>query len=142
MVKIEIEGLDELRKKFAQFPDQYKAVMAATLGASLDTLTESVPPYPPANPDSSYIRTGTLGRSLGAGGRPDIYEQKIGAKMAEATWGTRVEYAPYVIGEKEQAKAHNGRWYTILTIAGKARPKIERLFEIATEKLAKWLNEQ
>ena len=143
MITIEIIGLDALQKKFAQFPRQYEIAIGETMKAGLDTLTASVPPYPVANPDSKYIRTVMLGRSLGMERlRPDIYEMQIGAQFSQGTWGTRLEYAPYVIGEREQAEQHRGRWYTILTIADNARPKIKRLFDRMAEKLAKWLDEQ
>ena len=150
-VSIEVEGLDEIKKRFEQFPNKYRDALRATLGASLLKIWENVPPYPEANPDSTYTRTGTLGRSLGtnegggasAGGpKPDIYEVKMGAQMSSATFGTRLDYAPHVIGTHTQAKVHQGRWWTMLTIAKKAIPGIQKLFNRFVERLAKWLEGQ
>ena len=149
MIRLEIIGVEELRRKFAQFPNQFHAAMSETLRASLLTLTESVPPYPPQWANSQYIRTGMLGRSLGSGqqgggsGQADIHQVQMGPKMSQATWGTRLEYAPHVIGEGTQAPMFKKRgWYTVLTIANKAQAKIGRLFNIMAERLAKWLDAQ
>ena len=150
-VSIEVVGLDEIKKRFAQFPNKYRDALRVTLGASLLRIWENVPPYPEANPDSTYTRTGTLGRSLGtnegggasAGGpKPDIYEVKMGSQMSSASFGSRLNYAPYVIGTAEQAKVHRGRWWTILDLAKKSIPGIQKLFDRFVERLAKWLDDQ
>jgi len=146
-IHLEVEGLEELREKYKDAPQRFKAAMFKTTEGSLLVLHENVPPYPEANPDSTYIRTGTLGRSLGSsfgggasGGEPDIYTVKQMGSEVVGEFGTRLEYAPYVIGENEQAAQHRGRWWTIGTIARNAQAKIERLFQIAAEELAKWLD--
>lgn len=152
MAKLVVEGLDELIVRFRQHPQKFRAALGKTMQASLLKIWELVPPYPEADPESSYVRTGTLGRSLGSSesggrqsGQPDIYEVKIGAKYSEASFGTRLEYAPHVIGDKdsEQAWMHRGRWWTIpQTLVQKALRPVERLFQIMSEELAKWLDGQ
>ena len=150
-VRIEVEGLDEIRKRFAQFPNKYRAALYETLKRSLYTLWHNVPPYPEQDPDSTYIRTLLLAKSLGTsegggattgGPKPDIFEVKMGTRMSSATFGTRLKYAPYVIGTHQQAKVHRGRWWTMLTIAKKSIPGIQKLFERFVERLAKWLDGQ
>lgn len=146
-VKIVIEGLDELSARFAQFPDAFQRVMHKTMEASLLHLWGSVPEYPEPPGTSTYTRTGTLGRTLGSsegggrsGGKPDIYEVKQGPGYTEGEFGTNLSYAPYVIGDNEQAWMHRGRWWTIATVAERAKDGIERLFQAAAEEMARWLD--
>jgi len=122
-----------------KYPSQLAREMERTMKQSLVHVQGSVLPYPPPPPSSSYIRTGTLGRSIGLGGRADIYEVKRIGGGYEARLGTRLEYAPYVIGE-QQAGVHSGRWWTMKTVAGKARPGIERLFVAMSKRLARYLD--
>lgn len=142
-VQLRVSGLEELRAKFRRAPRKFDDTLKSTMQASLLTLQENVPPYPAAKADSTYVRTGTLGRTLGAGGgKADIYTVKSqGNGMYSAEFGTRLKYAPYVIGEREQAWMHKSRWWTIRTIAERARPKIERLFGTAVKLLCEWLNQ-
>lgn len=146
---ITITGLVELRQRFAAFPDKYNKSLQKTMQAVLLKVWELVPAYPSPPPNSSYRRTGTLGRTLGVSagggraGRPDIYEKRQAGGYHEARFGTRLEYARYVIGDKssEQAWMHEGRWWTIpQDLFEKVREPIEKLFEIATEEMAKWLD--
>jgi hypothetical protein len=142
---IEIRGLDELMQRMRQFPQKLNASIKTTMQAALLTLWENVPPYPPPPDDSTYVRTGTLGRTLGSAegggkgsGQPDVYEvRELGAAW-EGRFGTNLEYAPYVIGDDTQAK-HMGHWWKISVIKERAEEKINRLFEILGEKLAEFL---
>ena len=146
-IQIEVKGLKELRARFAKMPSKYNAAMRKTMEASLFVLQENVPPYPPPPSGSTYRRTGTVGRSLGVGmagrpvGQPDIKKVtgRVGSNFV-GTFGTRLNYAPYVIGEREQARAHKGRWWTMLTIAKNATPKIIQVFEALTVELARFLD--
>ena len=146
-IHLEVEGLDELREKFKEAPDRFANAITKATEGSLLVLNENVPPYPEANPDSTYVRTGTLGRTLGSsfgggasGGQPDIYTVRQMGSEVVGEFGTNLEYAPYVIGEMEQVHQHQGRWWTIKTIAERATEKITRVFQIAAEELAKWLD--
>jgi len=145
MIKMQIEGLDELEKRFSAAPGKYRKAAKKTMEGSLLVLTESVPPYPVR--ESDYIRTGTLGRRLGSSvtgavsGQPDIFEIKEqGALFVSGEWGTNLEYAPYVIGENEQAWMHKDIWWTIKTVAERAQAKIQRLWEIFAEEIARYLD--
>lgn len=128
----------DLPQRMQKYPKQLEREMEKTMKQSLVHVQGSVPPYPPASADSSYIRTGTLGRSIGLGGRAEIYEVKRIGGGYEARLGTRLSYAPYVIGA-DQAAQHAGRWWTMKTVASKARPGIERLFKAMSERLAVYL---
>ena len=144
-VKIEIVGLKRLKRRMRQFPIEYNKAVELTLRASLLKIWENVPPYPKPPAGSKYIRTGTLGRSLGSGtgggksqGEPDtfrVFEQ--GGNIDGAEFGTRINYAPFVLGEN-QAK-HMSHWWTFRKLARKSRPEIIRLFKVMAKKLVKFL---
>jgi len=138
-VQLQIEGVDELRKRMSQYPSKFNQVLDKTIDTSLLTIQQEIPPYPVYQ--SKYRRTGTLGRTVGLrGGRPDIYEKEIGPNMFSAEYGSRLKYAPYVIGETTQAK-HMKHWWTLDgTVLKRAAPKIQRLFKIMADKLAAWLD--
>lgn len=145
---IEVRGLDELITRMRAFPGKLAQVMAVAMSASLNTFWENVPPYPPPPETSTYRRTGTLGRTLGSseaggtsGGQPEIYAiRRFGSGHMEGRFGTRLEYAEYVIGEGTQARMHSGRWWTMKTIAEKAKEKINRIWQDVGNKLAAFLD--
>ena len=99
MTNIEVRfNPPDLPQRMKHYPQKLQQEMERTMKESLIHVQGSVPPYPPARPTSRYIRTGTLGRSIGLGGRADIYEvRKIGGGY-EARLGTNLSYAPAVIG--------------------------------------------
>jgi hypothetical protein len=145
---IEVRGLTELIQRMQQYPQKLAAVVKTGMDATLAALWESVPPYPASPPDSTYRRTGTLGRTLGSsfsggksGGEPSIYSTRsLGAGNIEGRFGTNLDYAPYVIGDGTQAKVHQGRWWTMTTIAEKAKSKITAVWNSVGTKLANFLD--
>ena len=148
-VKVEVHGLDELRRKFEKFPHVFAAAMKTTLTAVLLKLWDSVPSYPKPPPNSTYKRTGTLGRSLGVGwsggghkmGQPGIMRIKRGARnVHSASFGTNLEYAPDVIGDRQTAP-FQGRWWTLRGVAVSAEKAIVGLFETMAAALARWLSD-
>ena len=151
-VRIEIEGLKELRERFAKWPRKYQGAVEKTITASLLTFWENVPPYPKKRPYSNYRRTGTLGRSLGSGegggksgGAPDIYAVRMGPKMSTGEFGSRLNYAPRVIGDERGQQdpffKERGWWTLPQTVVTKSMAKITRLWQIMAEELARWLDE-
>ena len=144
--QIEVRGLKELQARIAQFPDKLEEAQQVTMDASLLTLWENVPPYPKISFNSSYRRTGTLGRSLGTSaaggkgsGKPSIYETKKLGSGFEGRFGTDLSYAPYVIGDTTQA-THMGYWWQMKDIANKAGDKITRLWQTLADKMARFLD--
>ena len=130
----------DLVQRMHRYPEKLQGEMEKTMRQSLAHMQGSVPDYPPAPANSSYRRTGTLGRTIGAGGgRADIYSVERVGSGYEATLGTRLEYAPYVIGER-QAWMRAGRWWKLSSVLSRATPGIERLFEAMAERLAAHLN--
>lgn len=146
-VQIEISGLKELQAKLSAFPGKFQALMLEAIKASMLVLQENVPPYPRQNPDSKYTRTGNLGASIGSGmqggavGKADIQEaRKVGSSFV-GTFGTKIEYAPHVIGTSTQSNAaRKAGWYTFLTIAKASAQKIGMVFADMTARILRFLN--
>lgn len=130
----------DLPRRMQRYPEKMREEMERTANQALAHVQSSVPGYPPARPDSSYVRTGTLGRTLGLGGRAEIYEvQQIGAGF-EARLGTRLNYAPPVIGSESQTSFFRARgWWNMRTVVEKARPGVGRLYDALSRRLASWL---
>jgi hypothetical protein len=142
---IEVRGLDEIITRMQQYPQKLDSNVAATMWKAFDTI--EIPPYPPETPDQTYIRTETLGRGLGSGfgggweKQMDIMEVKqLGPGDWTGTLGTKVPYAPYVVGEGTQAAVHQGRWWTLQGITRKAADKMSKVWQEMADKLAKWLD--
>lgn len=152
---VEYRGLDELLVLMRAFPQKLKKIGQIGIEASLNVLWENVPPYPTAPENSTYQRTGSLGRSLGSspaggsgGGKPSIYEVKqqgIGG-FVEGRFGTNLDYAPYVIGPDEgekgarQAWMHKGKWWKLEDIVPKSKDKINAIWTGIAQKMADFLN--
>ena len=129
----------DLPQRMMRYPDEMRREMDKTMKQSLAHVQGSVPSYPSPPSGSSYIRTGTLGRSIGIGGKAEIYEVKAFGRGYEARLGTRLSYARYVIGGQTQAWMHKGRWWTTKTVADKAKPGIMRLFDALSRRLVAFL---
>lgn len=138
---IEIKGDKELLARMQKFPRELEVVQKETMTASLLTLWENVPPYPEVD---NPVRDGTLGKTLGVSmqgsklGKPSVYEVKKLGGGFEGRFGTNLEYAEYVIGEK-QAWFHY-RWWLMENIKKAAEEKIIRLWNTAMEKLARFID--
>lgn len=130
----------DLFQRLNGYPDKLAKEMEYTLNQSLHHVVGSVPEYPVQLP-TSYRRTGTLGRSVGIGSpRPDIFEVKRIGQGYEGVMGSNLSYAPYVIGSRTQSGVMRSKnWWTMRTVAEKAKPGVERLFQKMTERLAAWI---
>ena len=142
---IEVRGLKELQHRMRMYPRQFDLAANRTMEASLYALQEKVPPYPPQPTSSRYIRTGTLGRTLGVsmrGGRVSRSEvwqvRKIGQGF-EGRFGTALNYAPHVIGGM-QSGFMSQYWWRLDTVAGRAFGKIKQLWEVMANALARFLD--
>lgn len=127
----------DLFRRFDRYPAQLDAEINRTMEQALLHVQGSVLPYPPYQ--SSYVRTGQLGRSLTRGGGENVFDnKKLGQGDYEATFGTNLEYAKWVIGDETQAR-HMGHWWKMSAVAAKAKPGIIRLFDAAMQRLANWI---
>jgi hypothetical protein len=131
----------------AAYPTQLDKDMKEGAGKALYHIWFSVRPYPPKPPTSTYDRTGLLGKSLGTseeGGRfgtPDVFKvTQLGAGNYEARFGTRLHYAPRVIGEGTQETPWINYWWNMLDILNDAKPGILKIFEAVAQKMAEYLD--
>lgn len=142
-LNLKVEGLEEIHARFRAYPKQYTDGSKKAMEAALLVIQGNVPGYPAKPPKSKYVRTGTLGRTLGAGGKPDIRKVVGMGGFIVGEFGTRLKYARYVVGDAntEQAWMHSGRWWTLpQTVFEKSQEGIEKVFTILVEELAKWLD--
>jgi hypothetical protein len=148
-MNLEVQGIDELKQKYANFRPQLMKALRFGFQRALLQIWESIPPYPPPPPGSKYKRTvsgglgGSLGISEGGGkaGKPDIYAVKRTGDYIEAEFGSRKDYAPYVIGSRAGEQAgHMSHWWTLPEdVFEIVSPKIEKTFEVVISALGKWL---
>lgn len=146
LIEIHINPPD-LFSRFERYPKELEKEMRFTLDQSLHHVWGSVPAYPQQRANSSYRRTGTLGRTLGISmqggqsGKAEIFTIKsIGSSKYEARFGTRLHYAPQVIGTQTQKALFKSlRWWTMEDIRKKAEPGIVKLFNLMAERLVKFL---
>jgi len=132
-IKIDIQGLDRAIEKMKKIPGLLNANMKDNMELSLLELWSAVRPYPPKPARSSYVRTGTLGKSLGSsmgggksGPKPSVYEVQGGGDSVRGVYGSNLSYAKYVVDPDRQAYMHKGRWWTMDSIKNDALPKIKK----------------
>lgn len=103
--------------------DEWLKTPATLTGATLQKELATYPP-PPAN--SSYTRTGTLGRRWAA---------DIGVKPFNALSivSNTTSYAPFVQGDDTQARIHQNRWRTDVQILDQNTEKIVGFYLDAIE---------
>lgn len=106
ITSVQIVGLDRLLKKLDYTSSQLRTAMRVPMGKAMRYIHSQVPGYPPPPSNSTYVRTGTLGRSI------TTKVETLGGDTVGKI-GTNVIYAPYVISEKRQAWMHRGRWWTL-----------------------------
>lgn len=123
---VELKGLDDVIKRLDS-----KAIMdAAEAGMARGVLYvhSTVPPYPPPPPNSTYRRTGTLGREITT--KTERSAGNIMGFIASAT-----QYAPFVISEDTQAWMHQGRWWTLHDVLRKAADRVSDFIREEVQKV-------
>lgn len=139
----------DLPRRMAAYAEEMDREAEVAGNEALDALNQSVPAYPSPPADSKYVRTERLGRSLGSGfgggkmGLPDVYQfQRLGAGQYEGTFGSRLPYAPWVVGTKKQAGVHAGRWWVMADLLDRAKDKVAAPFVAAGKRLVAFLGGQ
>lgn len=134
-MEVEIRGLEELQRKARRMGTDMGPTMSRTMDRAVKYVHSTVPPYPPAPPDSRYRRTGLLGRSI-------TTEVRALGGATVGVIGTNVAYAPDVIssepanGAGPQAWYHKRTgWYTLQDVVAKAERQIIAIFEAALDRL-------
>jgi len=127
MIGIRIEGMENLNRRLAKIGSIDKELHETT-DRAIKYVHSQVPPYPSTRPGQRYVRTGTLGRSIGTEVR------SLGTSIVGAI-GTAVVYAPDVISESAvggrgpQSRWHVGRWWTLQGVMRKARDGVIKIYE-------------
>lgn len=126
-IKIEVKDLETVKQRMEQRGEDFKAGMTKTMDKSIKYVHSQVPAYPPPIPTQTYIRTGTLGRSIHTQVKPQ-------GKSITGIIGTNLKYAPYVIKDlsqpkPHQAKPHIGRWWTLEKVVEKQSAAIQSIFD-------------
>jgi len=144
-IHLEVEGDKQLVAKFGRATEKLHNIMEKFVIAGLHVFWENVPPYPAR--ESSYIRTGLLGKSFGISqeggksGSPDVMEiERNDPEIIVGAFGSNLEYAPYVVGDNTQAEIHRGIWWLVSDIIKGAKDKINSLFKTTVEEWVNWLN--
>ena len=137
--EMDTSGLDRVIRRLERMDSRATRAAHNAAETGLIYLQSRVPTYSsiPRRAGQTYRRTGLLGRSITsmAGGGPQALSRvrSLGGRVV-GIWGSAVRYAKYVIGEKDQAWMHLGRWYTLQGLIRKNRSELvrhmaKRLFE-------------
>lgn len=126
-MQITITGIDELINRLGQA--QSNDVLRTPMIAALALLQGRLATYPSPPENSSYRRTTTLGPSWNMGQPVSLAGGGI-----QGVIGTKLTYAPYVMGHGQQARIHQGRWPTEEQIAREEEGRIRALFADAISK--------
>ena len=129
----------DLLQRMAKYPKELDREMNKTTEVAVLHVHGSVPPYPAVPVGSTYDRTEMLGRSLAIGDGQNIKTVKrLGQGRYEGRFGTRLYYAPHVIGTLTQAR-HMRHWWTMKTVKDKAQAGIQKLFDKMAGRMVKFL---
>ena len=124
---ITVQNLDAVTRKLDRLDSADYLKGVADSGAQL--LRAEMRKYPPPPPNSTYRRTGTLGKSW-----TQAVKKFGGSWLAQV--GTRLNYAPYVQDMNRQAEIHQGRWQTIQSVAADKRDEV---FNFVKRAISAWL---
>lgn len=127
-----IRGLEETERTVARLQTQLGPELERATLKAVTYVQGEVPDYPPPPPGSTYVRTGTLGRSVTSlAGRAPGALSRVEATGGRAVGiiGTNIRYAQYVIDEERQAWMHEGRWWTLQDVVRGARAGIVSIYQ-------------
>ncbi len=135
MPEFEFKGIEELQKLINSLPELALEAAEPAMQDTMIFLHGQLPEYPPPIPDSTYDRTGTLGRR---------FTENVNVQQAAVIGelGTNLNYAPWVVGDdfpgseingvmKYQAKVHQGRWWQFNDVINE---NIDKAWEEFTDK--------
>jgi hypothetical protein len=100
-VDIDIRGLEDVVNGLSKLDGRMRRTMGLIAKGVGFEIKNELQVYPPPPPNSSYRRTGTLGRTW-----------HVKRQGSNAVVGNPTPYAPYVQSESQQAWMHEGRWQT------------------------------
>jgi hypothetical protein len=127
-----VRGLDSLIRHYTKLRDDMRPMLERLTEKATLYVHSQVPDYPPPPSNSTYIRTGTLGRTI------TTRVESLGTKVVGFI-GTNTVYAPYVISDQEvgergpQAEVHKGRWWTLQGVVRAAKAAVIKIYEDGIE---------
>lgn len=143
---INVSGFEQFERDLERFQraiEQAVEELPQTVGQKIEQalllLQGQAAIYPAEPPNSTYIRTGTLGRRWTTAQR--YYSTGEGGFLV-GTVGNNTWYGPLVMSEEDQAPVHQGRWKTIEQIAREQQPRISAMLDQAGKEIAEDLKQR
>lgn len=146
MIHIEIQGLDELKRALARFPQQagkYLQQAGDEAASRIIIRTEGLKTYPPitaanAPPTPYYIRGRGMQYASGNTNtserlKTQFYTKKSGAYSTEI--GNRASYAKFVVGEEQAYFMKPKGWRKLADVAREKMADINKIYDAWIEKL-------
>lgn len=133
-ISIDILGEEKIIATLDRLDDQLPHELERAVRMATTYVHASLPGYPPARADSSYTRTGTLGREI------TTEVRDLGGTIVGAI-GTNTVYAPWVIssqktssGRGPQAWMHY-RWWTLQQVLADKSDMVTSILKSAIGKV-------
>lgn len=123
-ITIKIDGIDKLVRKLGKV--EGVNYLRPAMQRAVYRLQARLAQYPAQPPNSTYRRTGTLGRKWTS-------KVDVGNGIIRGRVGNNTEYAPLVQSYRFQARVHRGRWQTDRYVVDTERRNIERDFKQAID---------
>lgn len=126
-ISANMDGGDEINREFGEFERTFDVEdsgsgIRKTMWRAVLRIQSAMQVYPPALPNSSYVRTGTLGRRWAS-------EVTSSGDDLTGRVGNNTEYAPEVQSDEFQRNAFRNRWTTDKQVIEREGPTITREFE-------------
>lgn len=118
-LEVTITGLDELIDVFGSA--DATSVTRGAMEEAMYAVWAAVPRYPPPPPDSTYRRTGSLGRSTNT----DV--RAVGSDVVGMI-GNPMVYAPFVIDKDRQA-GQMSHWWNLQDVVTRNIPRVVAIVE-------------
>ena len=138
MIQVNVRGIKEIVAKYQGISNRFNKEIEFITNKVVGFVVGKIPPYPEEPPNSTYDRTGRLGRSVRElqGSNPDALSRtEVRPFGAVGFIGTRVDYSPFVIDEGNQARVHRGRWWTLQKVVHGLTNQIVKMYHDGLRRL-------
>lgn len=122
-LSIAITGADALTDRLRRAPDIADDALRAELEPFAGDLADLLADYPPEPTNSTYQRTGRLGRGWKVAGQ-QAKADGSGGNLEIRLFNGAVDYDTWVQHAPDQAAVHQGRWMTDREIADLGRDSL------------------
>lgn len=129
-------NVPEVAGALSRYPELARPEYQQATTASLLLFVPIMADYPPEPPNSTYRRTGTLGR-LWTAAQPEWRPLPSGF---EGSIGNATPYAMWVEGDDTQARIHRGRWPTPKIAERRTRQQVIAQYQAAVKRIEAKLN--